>query len=131
MGITDCRYSCAFLHTITDIPRISENKHLIGGEFFSQIYVMYRSESHHVLHDLVASFFQASSGLLMPNLQESIQRPWDVGSLLGEDAFPNEERLLWSCLGGGGVWLWSSLGRPLDSWYVEGGSRTLCVRARS
>lgn len=34
MGITDYRYKCAFLHTITGIARISENKHLIGEEIF-------------------------------------------------------------------------------------------------
>ena len=34
MGITDYRYNCGFLHTINGIARISENKHLIGGEIF-------------------------------------------------------------------------------------------------
>lgn len=74
---------------------------------------------------------------MVHNLHESIQRPWDVGSLLGEDAFPDPERLLWSvCPGettfmdGGEVWLWSSLQKLLDSCHAKEGSRVLYVRAR-
>lgn len=35
---------------------------------------MYKSESYHVLHDHVASFLHAISGLLLHNLHEGIQR---------------------------------------------------------
>lgn len=88
MGITDYRYNCAFLHTITGIAKISENKHLTGGEIF-HMFMSCKSDSYHVLHDHVASFLHASSHLLVHNLHESTQRPWDVGSLLHEDAFPD------------------------------------------
>jgi len=50
---------------------------------------MYKSASHHVLHDHVVRFLHASSSLLVCNFLESIQRPWDAGSSLGEGAFPD------------------------------------------